>query len=78
MLAGGGFRGGRVVGASDATGERVASRPVYPRDLIASILLRLGIDPAGTITGPSGAPVRLGRDRRPPRLRHLTETGRIP
>jgi uncharacterized protein (DUF1501 family) len=59
LLAGGGFRGGQVVGASDATGERVASRPVYPRDLIASILLRLGIDPAGTITGPSGAPVRL-------------------
>jgi hypothetical protein len=59
LLAGGGFKGGTVVGASDATGERVASRPVYPRDLIASILLRLGIDPAGTIPGPSGAPVRL-------------------
>jgi len=59
LLAGGGFRGGTVVGASDATGERVASRPVYPRDLIASILLRLGIDPAGTIPGPSGTPVRL-------------------
>jgi hypothetical protein len=59
LLAGGGFKGGTVVGASDATGERVASRPVYPKDLIASILLRLGIDPAGTIPGPSGAPVRL-------------------
>jgi hypothetical protein len=59
LLAGGGFKGGMVVGASDATGERVVSRPVYPRDLIASILLRLGIDPAGTIPGPAGAPVRL-------------------
>ncbi|MCX7030857.1 MAG: DUF1501 domain-containing protein [Spirochaetes bacterium] len=59
LLAGGGFKGGMVVGASDATGERVVSRPVYPRDLIASILLRLGIDPAGTIPGPSGTPVRL-------------------
>jgi hypothetical protein len=59
LLAGGGFKGGMVVGASDATGERVVSRPVYPKDLIASILLRLGIDPAGTIPGPTGTPVRL-------------------
>jgi uncharacterized protein (DUF1501 family) len=59
LLAGGGFKGGMVVGASDATGERVVSRPVYPKDLIASILLRLGIDPAGTIPGPAGIPVRL-------------------
>jgi len=59
LLAGGGFKGGMVVGASDATGERVVSRPVYPQDLIASILLRLGIDPAGTIPGPAGTPVRL-------------------
>jgi uncharacterized protein (DUF1501 family) len=59
LLAGGGFKGGMIVGASDATGERVASRPVYPKDLIASILLRLGIDPAGTIPGPAGTPVRL-------------------
>ena len=60
LLAGGGFKGGMVVGASDATGERVASRPVYPRDLIASILLRLGIDPAGTIPGPPGAARETG------------------
>ncbi len=59
LLAGGGFKGGRVVGASDATGEKVASRPVTPRDLIASILLRLGIDPASTVPGPAGTPVRL-------------------
>jgi len=37
----------------------VLSRPVYPRDLIASILLRLGIDPAISIPGPAGNPVRL-------------------
>jgi hypothetical protein len=59
LLAGGGFKGGRVVGSTDATGEHVLTRPVYPRDLIASILLRLGIDPASTVPGPSGTPVRL-------------------
>ena len=37
VLAGGGFKGGRVVGASDARGEEVKERPVYPVDLIASM-----------------------------------------
>lgn len=46
LLAGGGFQGGRVVGATDAHGEKVVSRPVTPRDLLSSILVRLGIDPA--------------------------------
>jgi len=46
LLAGGGFKGGRVVGETDARAETVAARPVYPRDLLSSILIRLGIDPA--------------------------------
>ena len=46
LLAGGGFQGGRIVGASDARGEKVADRPVTPRDLLSSILVLLGIDPA--------------------------------
>jgi len=46
LLAGGGFKGGRVVGSSDARAEKVAQRPVFPRDLLSSILLRLGIDPS--------------------------------
>jgi hypothetical protein len=33
----GGFKGGEVVGASDARGETVKDRPVYPCDLIGSI-----------------------------------------
>jgi len=46
LIAGGGFSGGKVVGATDAHGEKVIDRPVYPKDLLSSILLRLGIDPA--------------------------------
>ena len=42
LVAGGGFKGGQVVGASDAKGEEVKERPVYPVDLIGSIY-----DPAG-------------------------------
>jgi Protein of unknown function (DUF1501) len=43
MLAGGGVRGGRVVGASDRRGEHPVDRPVTPADLGATILGRLGI-----------------------------------
>jgi hypothetical protein len=45
VVAGGGFKGGTVVGASNATGEEVAERPVYPQDLIAIMYELLGIDP---------------------------------
>ena len=47
VVAGGGFRGGHVVGASDAKGEEVKERPVYPWDMIASMCELLGIDPDG-------------------------------
>ncbi len=58
LLAGGGFKGGQVVGSSDARGEEVKSRPVYPADLIASIYHQLGIDPAASLPHPAGLPVR--------------------
>lgn len=54
VVAGGGFRGGCVVGASNATGEEVAERPVYPVDLIGSIYELMGIDPEGPLPNPLG------------------------
>ena len=54
VVAGGGFKGGQVVGASDATGEEVADRPVYPLDLLGSIYELMGIDPAGPLPNPRG------------------------
>ncbi len=54
LLAGGGFAGGHVVGASDAKAEQVADRPVYPVDLIGSIYERLGIDPKGKLPNAKG------------------------
>lgn len=59
VLAGGGFQGGRVVGASDARGESVKDRPVYPWDLIASMYELLGIDPDGTFPHPPDLKVRV-------------------
>jgi hypothetical protein len=54
VVAGGGFKGGQVVGASDATGERVKERPVYPCDLIGSMYELLGIDPQAKLPHPQG------------------------
>src|SRR3989339_1073400 len=44
LVAGGGFKGGQIVGSSDAKGEEVKERPVYPYDLLASIYELAGID----------------------------------
>ena len=54
VVAGGGFKGGRVVGSSDGRGEAVRDRPVYPWDLSASIYKLLGIDPHGKLPHPHG------------------------
>jgi hypothetical protein len=59
VLAGGGFKGGQVVGASNETGTEVAERPVYPPDLIGSMLDRLGIDPDAKLPNPRGLDVAV-------------------
>jgi uncharacterized protein (DUF1501 family) len=59
VVAGGGFRGGHVVGESDAKGEHVKERPVYPCDLIGSMMELLGIDPAGKLPNPQGLAARV-------------------
>jgi len=59
VVAGGGFQGGHVVGASDAKGEQVKDRPVYPADLIASIYELLGIDAGAKLPHPLGLEARV-------------------
>lgn len=49
VLAGGGIRGGQVVGASDAIGSVPKDRPVTPADIHATVFSALGYDPR-TIT----------------------------
>jgi hypothetical protein len=54
LVAGGGFKGGRVVGSSTAKGEEVKDRPVYPVDLIGSMYELLGIDTGARLPHPQG------------------------
>jgi hypothetical protein len=54
LVAGGGFKGGQVVGSSDATAENVKDRPVYPADLLGSIYQLAGIDATARLPHPLG------------------------
>ncbi len=54
LVAGGGFKGGRVVGASDDKSEEVKDRPVYPVDLLGSIYYLGGIDTRARLPHPMG------------------------
>ncbi|HLU48996.1 MAG TPA: DUF1501 domain-containing protein [Planctomycetota bacterium] len=58
-FAGGGVKGGRVVGASDPIGGFPAERPVGPADIVATIFHSLGFDPTRHLPGPNGRPFPL-------------------
>jgi uncharacterized protein DUF1501 len=45
LMAGGGVRGGRIVGKSDALGAEPAENPLTPQDIVATIYTLLGISP---------------------------------
>jgi len=57
LVAGGGIQGGRVVGSTDARGERPRERPVTPFDLHATIYKVLGADPRAHFLDHTGRPV---------------------
>jgi uncharacterized protein (DUF1501 family) len=59
LLAGGGVRGGQVIGASDDEGAQVKDRAVEVADLHASIFHAFGLDPAKPHQTPDGRLVKL-------------------
>ena len=60
VLAGGGIRGGQVIGESDAWGAYPKSHPVTPADIHATVFTALGYDPHGiTYLSPEGRPFPL-------------------
>jgi len=59
LVAGGGFRGGSVVGESDRYAATVAKRPVSPQDFLGSIYELAGIDPKGCLPNDRGRTMPL-------------------
>jgi hypothetical protein len=62
VLAGGGVCRGKVVGSSDAHGGDVKETPVPPKDLLATSLSLLGIDPNTVVADLVGRPLRFAGD----------------
>ena len=58
-LAGGGVRGGQVVGATSADGSEVKSRPVTVPDLFTTFCQSLGINPRKENHGPLDRPIKI-------------------
>ncbi len=58
-FAGGGVKGGRVVGKSDEIGGYPAERPVKPSEVVATIFHSLGLDLEMHLPGPQGRPFPL-------------------
>tara|TARA_Y100001934_G_scaffold211307_1_gene250079 strand:+ start:740 stop:2059 length:1320 start_codon:yes stop_codon:yes gene_type:complete len=58
-FAGGGVKGGQVIGATDNYGETPAERPIRPEDVATTLLAMLGIDPQQEYQTPTGRPIKL-------------------
>lgn len=58
-LAGGGIRGGQVIGATDPEGGRKVEDPRTIADIHATVLTALGIDPQHKETAPAGRPIQF-------------------
>lgn len=58
VLAGGGVRGGHVIGSTGPGGEEITDRPVTVPDLYRSVAWAMNLDPDKTRFAPSGRPIK--------------------
>ena len=58
-FAGGGVKGGRIVGKSDDIGAYPAERPVKPSEIVATIFHSLGLNIEAHLPGPQSRPFSL-------------------
>lgn len=66
VVAGGGVKGGQVIGDTGKTGEDVKDRPISPADFFATVLSALGIDHEKQVTGRGGRPMsRVDKNGKP-------------
>ncbi len=59
LMAGGGIKGGQVVGKTDKDGGSVVDRQVSALDFLATVCTTLGIDPNKQNMTPIGRPIRI-------------------
>jgi hypothetical protein len=59
VLAGGGIKGGQVIGATSPDGMTIKDRPVTVPDFLATICRALGIDPTKQNLSNVGRPIRI-------------------
>ena len=76
LIAGGGIKGGQVLGKSDDTASHPVERPVTPIEFLGSICERAGIDPEGRLPNPKGfeldvMPLPKGKDATIGRIKEL-------
>jgi uncharacterized protein (DUF1501 family) len=62
-LAGGGIRGGRVIGATDPEGLKDPAQPANVADLHATVLRAVGLDPTKENVSPIGRPIALSQGK---------------
>ena len=62
VIAGGGTRGGQVIGSTNEDGTQIVSGAVRVPDLFASLCFALGIDPNEENYSRSGRPIRVADD----------------
>jgi hypothetical protein len=58
-LAGGGVKGGQVIGSSSADGTEVKDHPVAVNDLLTTVCHALHIDPAKENMSSLGRPIKI-------------------
>ncbi len=59
VLAGGGIKGGQVIGKTSADGMEVVDRPVKVEDFLGTIARALGVDPQKQNNSNVGRPIRI-------------------
>ena len=68
LIAGGGFRTGQVIGATDRTGSSIAERPVHFGEVHATLHRFMGLAPNTTLPDLSGRPQYLTEHKPMPEL----------
>jgi uncharacterized protein (DUF1501 family) len=65
FLAGGGIRGGQVLGKTDRDGAEVVDESCTPEDVAATVLRAMEIDPRKEYHTSTGRPIQIVREGRP-------------